>query len=185
MEKNAEWNADFAGHPAAHCCAYTSARDLATLGDWVMKQYNDQGADAAAAWVRASMTDTVDATWSCEFQGTKRSFRFGYQWWVPSADAHDGFTAIGTRRAVPAHLPGAGRRHRTALRKARDRRRHLRSDAGPPADRRSGRRRVKASASPDMLTIDPFSQATLAGTAFPAFGDARSECQRSSNGPCD
>ena len=44
MEKNAEWNADFAGHPAAHCCAYTSARDLATLGDWVLKQYNNQGA---------------------------------------------------------------------------------------------------------------------------------------------
>lgn len=95
MEKNAEWNADFAGHPAAHCCAYTSARDLATLGDWVLKQYN-QGSDAAAMWIRASMADTVDATWSCDFQGTKRSFRFGYQWWIPSNDRQDGFTAIGT-----------------------------------------------------------------------------------------
>jgi CubicO group peptidase (beta-lactamase class C family) len=95
MEKNAEWNADFGGHPAAHCCAYTSARDLATLGDWVLKEYNE-GEDAAADWIRASVSDTVDATWSCDFQGTKRSFRFGYEWWVPSADKQDGFTGIGT-----------------------------------------------------------------------------------------
>jgi CubicO group peptidase (beta-lactamase class C family) len=95
MQKNAEWNADFAGHPAAHCCLYTSARDLATLGDFVLKEYS-QGSDSVAQWIRASMTDTVDATWSCEFQGTRRNFRFGYQWWVPSDDAKDGFTAIGT-----------------------------------------------------------------------------------------
>jgi CubicO group peptidase (beta-lactamase class C family) len=66
----------------------------------VLKQYNNQGADdsdAAAAWVRASMTDTIDATWSCDFEGTKRNFRFGYQWWIPSEDARDGFTAIGTQ----------------------------------------------------------------------------------------
>ena len=96
MEKNAEWNGDFGGHPAAHCCAYTSARDLATLGDWVLNEYNE-GEDAAADWIRASVSDTVDATWACDFQGTKRSFRFGYEWWVPSDDKGDGFTAIGTQ----------------------------------------------------------------------------------------
>jgi CubicO group peptidase (beta-lactamase class C family) len=95
MEKNAEWNADFAGHPAAHCCAYTSARDLATLGDWMLKEYNE-GEDAAAEWIRASVSDTIDATFGCDFLGAKRSFRFGYHWWVPSDDAQDGFTGIGT-----------------------------------------------------------------------------------------
>jgi CubicO group peptidase (beta-lactamase class C family) len=95
MEKNAEWNADFSGHPAAHCCAYTSARDLATLGDWVLAEYNE-GEDASAEWIRASVSDTIDPGWRCEFQGTERSFRFGYHWWVPSNDARDGFTGIGT-----------------------------------------------------------------------------------------
>lgn len=95
MEKNAEWNADFSGHPAAHCCAYMSARDLATLGDWVLTQYNE-GEDAAAEWIRTSVTDTVDPTWSCEFQGVRRTFRFGYHWWVPSDETQDGFAGIGT-----------------------------------------------------------------------------------------
>ena len=95
VEKNAEWNADFGGHPSAHCCAYTSAGDLAVLGNWVLKQYK-QGTGAQADWVRASMTDTVDADWSCEFQGMKRTLRYGYQWWVPSDDKQDGFTGIGT-----------------------------------------------------------------------------------------
>ena len=95
MEKNAEWNADFGGHPAAHCCAYTSARDLATLGDWMLKEYNE-GEDAQADWIRASVTDTVDATFGCAFQGAERHFRFGYHWWVPSGDKQDGFTGIGT-----------------------------------------------------------------------------------------
>lgn len=96
MERDAEWNADFAGHPAAHCCAYASARDLATLGDWVLAEYI-QGEDAAADWIRASVSDTVDPGWACEFQGTSRKFRFGYHWWVPSDDMRDGFSAIGTR----------------------------------------------------------------------------------------
>jgi CubicO group peptidase (beta-lactamase class C family) len=95
MEKNAEWNADFGGHPAAHCCAYTSARDLATLGDWVLKEYNE-GEDPPADWIRDSVSDTVDATFGCEFQGAKRNFRFGYHWWIPSDDTRDGFTGIGT-----------------------------------------------------------------------------------------
>jgi CubicO group peptidase (beta-lactamase class C family) len=95
VEKNTEWNADFGGHPAAHCCAYMSARDLATLGDYVLKEYNT-GEDAAAEWIRASVSDTIDATFGCTFQGARRDFRFGYQWWVPSADALDGFSGIGT-----------------------------------------------------------------------------------------
>ena len=95
MAKNAEWNADFGGHPAAHCCAYASARDIATLGAWMLDQYK-QGTGAEADWIRASMTDTIDPGWSCEFQGTKRKLRYGYQWWVPSDDSHDGFTGIGT-----------------------------------------------------------------------------------------
>jgi len=95
VEKNAEWNADFGGHPAAHCCAYTAAEDLAALGDWVLKQYK-QGTGAQADWIRASVTDTVDPGWNCEFQGTRRSFRYGYQWWIPSVDKLDGFTGIGT-----------------------------------------------------------------------------------------
>lgn len=95
MEKHAEWNADFAGHPAAHCCAYTSARDLATLGDWMLKEYNE-GESAAAEWIRSSVSDTVDPGFSCEFQGTKRDFRFGYHWWVPSDDPNYGFAGIGT-----------------------------------------------------------------------------------------
>ncbi len=105
MEKNAEWNADFAGHPAAHCCAYTSARDLATLGDWVLKEYNE-GEDAAADWIRASVSDTIDANFGCEFQGARRTFRFGYHWWVPSADAQDGFTGIGTEGQYLHIFPG-------------------------------------------------------------------------------
>ncbi len=105
MEKEAEWNADFAGHPAAHCCAYTSARDLATLGDWLLKEYNE-GEDAAAEWIRASVTDTVDATWGCEFQGAKRAFRFGYHWWIPSDDSQDGFTGIGTEGQYLHVFPG-------------------------------------------------------------------------------
>jgi CubicO group peptidase (beta-lactamase class C family) len=95
MEKQAEWNADFAGHPAAHCCAYMAARDLATLGDWVLLQYNE-GEAGYSDWIRASVTDTVDSTWACRFEGGERHFRFGYQWWVPSDDPKDGFTAIGT-----------------------------------------------------------------------------------------
>jgi CubicO group peptidase (beta-lactamase class C family) len=95
MAKNAEWNADFGGHPAAHCCAYTSAEDLAALGNWVLKQYK-QGTGAQADWIRASMADTVDAGWTCKFGGTERSFRYGYQWWIPSDDKQDGFTGIGT-----------------------------------------------------------------------------------------
>ncbi len=95
MEKNAEWNADFAGHPAAHCCAYTSARDLATLGDWLLTEYNE-GEDATADWMRASVSDPVDPGWSCAFQGVKRKFQFGYHWWIPSEQSQDGFTAIGT-----------------------------------------------------------------------------------------
>ena len=95
MAKNAEWNADFGGHPSAHCCAYTSARDLATLGAWILKQYK-QGTGPQADWIRASMTDTVDPGWGCEFQGTRRNFRYGYQWWIPSDDKQDGFTGIGT-----------------------------------------------------------------------------------------
>jgi CubicO group peptidase (beta-lactamase class C family) len=95
VEKSAEWNADFGGHPAAHCCAYTAAEDLAALGDWVLKQYK-QGTGAQADWIRAAMTDTVDPDWNCEFQGTSRSFRYGYQWWIPSDDKLAGFTGIGT-----------------------------------------------------------------------------------------
>jgi CubicO group peptidase (beta-lactamase class C family) len=96
MQKNAEWNADFGGHPAAHCCAYMSARDLATVGDWVLKEYN-VGEDAAAEWIRLSVTDTIDASFTCAFQGTRKNFRFGYHWWVPSEDTQDGFTGIGTQ----------------------------------------------------------------------------------------
>ena len=95
VERNVEWNADFGGHPAAHCCSYASAEDFAALGDWLLDQYKE-GTGAQADWVRAAMTDTVDPHWTCEFQGTKRSFRFGYQWWVPSDDGRDGFTGIGT-----------------------------------------------------------------------------------------
>jgi CubicO group peptidase (beta-lactamase class C family) len=95
MQKAAEWNADFAGRPAAHCCLYTSARDLATLGDFVLKEYS-QGSGAVAQWIRASVSDTVDAGWRCAFEGTRKNFRFGYQWWAPSDDVKDGFAAIGT-----------------------------------------------------------------------------------------
>jgi CubicO group peptidase (beta-lactamase class C family) len=95
MQKPAEWNADFAGRPAAHCCLYTSARDLATLGDFVLKEFS-QGSDAVAQWIRASVSDTLDAGWTCAFEGTRKNFRFGYQWWVPSDDGKDGFLAIGT-----------------------------------------------------------------------------------------
>jgi hypothetical protein len=95
MSKNAEWNADFAGHPAAHCCAYTSVEDLAQLGDWLLRQYNE-GEDAAAEWIRDSVSDTVETGWRCTFENTERSFRFGYHWWVPSDDPLDGFTGIGT-----------------------------------------------------------------------------------------
>jgi CubicO group peptidase (beta-lactamase class C family) len=107
MERDAEWNADFSGHPSAHCCAYTSARDLATLGDWLLGEYNE-GEGAAAEWIRASVTDTVDPGWACEFQGTRRSFRFGYHWWVPSHDARDGFTGIGTQGQYLHVFPGQG-----------------------------------------------------------------------------
>jgi CubicO group peptidase (beta-lactamase class C family) len=95
MAKNAEWNADFGGHPAAHCCLYASARDLAALGYWIMKQYK-QGTGPQADWVRASMNDTIDAGWTCRFGGTERTLRYGYQWWVPSDDKRDGFAGIGT-----------------------------------------------------------------------------------------
>jgi CubicO group peptidase (beta-lactamase class C family) len=95
VDRNAEWNADFDGHPAAHCCAYTSARDLARLGEWLRQQMKD-GTSPIADWIRSSVTDTVDAFWGCTFGGTKLSFRYGYQWWLPSADKEDGFTAIGT-----------------------------------------------------------------------------------------
>jgi CubicO group peptidase (beta-lactamase class C family) len=61
----------------------------------VLKQYK-QGTGAQADWIRASVTDTVDPGWNCEFQGTRRSFRYGYQWWIPSDDKLDGFTGIGT-----------------------------------------------------------------------------------------
>lgn len=95
MTKPAEWNADFAGHPAAHCCSYFSVEDLSALGDWLIQQYNE-GEDAPADWMRASVSDTIDTGWTCEFQGTRRSFRFGYHWWVPSGDPRDGFAAMGT-----------------------------------------------------------------------------------------
>jgi CubicO group peptidase (beta-lactamase class C family) len=95
MAKNAEWNADFGGHPAAHCCLYASALDLASLGDWIMQQYK-QGTGAQADWVRASMNDAIDAGWSCRFGGAERTLRYGYQWWIPSEDKRDGFTGIGT-----------------------------------------------------------------------------------------
>jgi CubicO group peptidase (beta-lactamase class C family) len=105
VEKNAEWNADFGGHPAAHCCAYTSAEDLAALGNWVLTQYNE-GEDAEADWIRASVTDTVNADWTCKFGGTERTFRYGYQWWVPSDDKQDGFTGIGTEGQYLHIFPG-------------------------------------------------------------------------------
>ena len=95
MAKNAEWNADFGGHPAAHCCLYTSARDLAALGDWIMRQYK-QGTGPQADWIRASMNDTIDAGWTCRFGGAQRTPRYGYQWWIPSDDKRDGFAGIGT-----------------------------------------------------------------------------------------
>jgi CubicO group peptidase (beta-lactamase class C family) len=93
MTRYAEWNADFEGHPAAHCCAYTSAGDLATLGGWVLQEYNE-GKRPAADWIRDSINDTVDPNWSCEFQGSSLEFLYGYQWWIPSGDGN-GFTAIG------------------------------------------------------------------------------------------
>ncbi len=95
MQKDAEWNADFAGHPAAHCCLYMAARDLATLGDWALFQFNE-GEDAPSDWIRASVSDTIDPAWSCSFAGTERKFAFGYEWWIPSGDELDGFTALGT-----------------------------------------------------------------------------------------
>jgi len=95
MAKSAEWNADFGGHPAAHCCAYASARDLATLGGWVLAEFR-QGTGPQADWIRASISDTVDAGWTCKFGGTERTLRYGYQWWVPAEDKRDGFTGIGT-----------------------------------------------------------------------------------------
>lgn len=91
----AEWNADFDAHPAAHCCAYTAAGDLAALGAWMLEQYK-AGTGPAADWVRASVTDTVDPSWTCDFRGTQVTFRYGYQWWT-TADAENGFTGIGTR----------------------------------------------------------------------------------------
>jgi CubicO group peptidase (beta-lactamase class C family) len=95
MAKNAEWNSDFGGHPAAHCCAYVSARDFATLGAWILKEYKS-GTGPEADWIRASMTDTIDPGYGCEYQGVKRNFRYGYQWWVPGEDKRDGFAGIGT-----------------------------------------------------------------------------------------
>jgi CubicO group peptidase (beta-lactamase class C family) len=95
MAKNAEWNSDFGGHPAAHCCAYVSARDFATLGSWILQQYKS-GAGPQADWIRASMTDVIDPGFGCEYQGARRDFRFGYQWWIPGDDKRDGFSGIGT-----------------------------------------------------------------------------------------
>jgi CubicO group peptidase (beta-lactamase class C family) len=95
VEKNAEWNADFGGHPAAHCCLYTSAQDLASLGAWVLAEYR-QGSDTRADWIRSVVSDTVDSGWTCTFQGAERHLRYGYQWWLPSDDKRDGFTGIGT-----------------------------------------------------------------------------------------
>jgi CubicO group peptidase (beta-lactamase class C family) len=95
VARKAEWNADFAGHPAAHCCAYTSIEDLSALGEWLLSEYNE-GEDAAADWIRASVTDSIDPGWSCSFAGTERKFRYGYQWWIPSDDEQDGFAGIGT-----------------------------------------------------------------------------------------
>lgn len=95
VARNVEWNADFAGHPSAHCCAYVALEDFAALGDWLIQQYNE-GEEPIADWVRASASNTVVTGWSCTFQGTRRDFRFGYQWWVPSGDPRDGFTGIGT-----------------------------------------------------------------------------------------
>jgi CubicO group peptidase (beta-lactamase class C family) len=105
MERSAEWNADFGGHPAAHCCAYTSARDLATLGEWMLREYNE-GEEGAAEWIRASVSDTIDPGWACSFEGTERRFRFGYQWWVPSDDLQDGFAGIGTGGQYLHVFPG-------------------------------------------------------------------------------
>lgn len=105
VEKAAEWNADFGGHPAAHCCAYTSLEDFAALGEWVLRQYNE-GEDATAEWIRASVTDTISADWTCAFAGAERSFRFGYQWWVPSDDKQDGFAGIGTQGQYLHIFPG-------------------------------------------------------------------------------
>ena len=95
MAKNAEWNSDFGGHPAAHCCAYVSARDFATLGSWLLTQYK-VGTGPQADWIRASMTDVIDPGFGCEYQGTKLNFRYGYQWWIPGDDKRDGFSGIGT-----------------------------------------------------------------------------------------
>lgn len=95
MAKNAEWNSDFGGHPSAHCCAYVSARDFAALGAWILREYR-AGTGPQADWIRASMTDLIDPGFGCEYQGAKRDFRFGYQWWIPGDDKRDGFSGIGT-----------------------------------------------------------------------------------------
>ena len=91
--RKAEWKADFAKHPAAYCCLYTSADDLARLGEWVLDKYQDDTAPMHS-WVRASVTDTRLSTRKCSVRGMQQTFRYGYQWWVLSGDGN-GFTGIG------------------------------------------------------------------------------------------
>jgi CubicO group peptidase (beta-lactamase class C family) len=100
VNRNAEWNADYDRHPAAHCCSYMAAGDLAALGQWVLEhgQWLPEEYDVQSMkereWIRASVEDTVDAQWSCRFADTDLSFRYGYQWWIPSGEKN-GFTGIG------------------------------------------------------------------------------------------
>jgi len=92
--RNGLWKGDFNESPAAYCCLYMSAGDLAEIGQWVLEQYRDRSGPMAD-WVRRSISDARLSTRKCRFQDMQQHFRYGYQWWVLSG-AGNGFTGIGT-----------------------------------------------------------------------------------------
>jgi CubicO group peptidase (beta-lactamase class C family) len=93
MGTKADWNADFAKHPAAPCCMYTAPWDLAKLGNWVLEKYRS-GKDPTADWIRRSVADNVDSGEECSFYDSSIRFNYGYQWRV-LPEPEDGFTGLG------------------------------------------------------------------------------------------
>jgi hypothetical protein len=104
--------------PSRACCAYTSIEDLSALGEWLLTEYNE-GEDAAADWIRASVTDTIDPGWSCSFAGNGAEVPL---WLSMVASLRRPAGRVRRHRhgrTVPARVPGAERGHRAVRREAR------------------------------------------------------------------
>jgi CubicO group peptidase (beta-lactamase class C family) len=93
MQKKSNWKSDFDFQQAAYCCLYTSAGDLALLGDWVLQQYR-HGTGVVAKWIRRSVADKRLSDWHCRYKSFKQDLHYGYQWWVLSGPGNS-FTGIG------------------------------------------------------------------------------------------